>query len=131
MSDFKPGDIVNITIKGAVVVNSYTTGRKPVDGPREDTGTVLVFRHPDLERFEDRTHTVNLKADGVTVERAVPEHWPPFHNDVWRDRANTLWVCGNDGWGPRMYSAVGDMEPDKALREHGLTALVHREEPPF
>lgn len=91
MYEPKVGDVVNVTANGVRVINTYGTSVKPVDGPTQDTGTVLVYRHPDWTP-RDGSHTVNMGAEGVTVDK-VDEHWPPQAGDVWTDHDGDEWFA--------------------------------------
>jgi hypothetical protein len=70
MSEFKPGEIVDITIKGARV------------GHESTDGFLGVF-------VNGVPLTVDL-VDAVTVERVAPAEWPPRPGDLWKDRDGFL-----------------------------------------
>ena len=132
-SEFREGDRVRITVEDVVVTNVYQTGRKSFDGPYEDTGAVMVFRHLD-EDVENGPHSVNLGAKGVTVEHAAPAEWPPQPGDLWRDCDGDVWlVCMvGDGevFGLTMICAAGaaDRSPEQLAERFGPLTLVHRED---
>ena len=67
MSEFKPGEIVDITIKGARVVNWSPFIYE------------LTVEH-GADANSDRT-AFDLTRDQVTVERVAPAEWPPRPGD--------------------------------------------------
>lgn len=133
-SDFRDGEIVDITIKGARVVNSYGTGIGTPDGRRMDTGTVLVVKVDGPSR-DDRSVAVNMASPGVTVERAAPAEWPPRAGDLWRrDDLGDVWFAVFDNYGRQLMMIPANptkgltaYEPGEVLVGGPLT-LVHREE---
>jgi hypothetical protein len=152
MTDFKPGEIVDITIKGACVTNCYPTAHEDADGTRTDTGTVLVVSL-DGARRDDRSVAVNIATPGVTVERVAPAEWPPRAGDLWRDRHGHLHFAayyapdycdredsrGIDSVGVRVVllpQGLSDgcvpgqqmYRPETANQDNGPLTLVHREE---
>ncbi|MFB4306913.1 hypothetical protein [Actinomadura sp. GTD37] len=130
MTEFREGDRVNITIENALVTNTFRTGRKPLNGPHEDTGTVLVYRHPD-EGVEDRSHTVNLNAEGVTVEHAAPDNWPPRRNDVWRHTGGALWFAFQVGSNVTLVNGEGETrDQQEAWEQRRQLRLEYREPEP-
>lgn len=127
MSEYREGDRVNITIENAVVINTIRTGRTPINGPHEDTGTVLVFKHPD-EGVEDRSHTVNLKAEGVTVEHADPDNWPPRRNDIWRHTSGTLWFAFQVGSNVTLVNGTGEIRDEQEAYDQRHHMRLERRE---
>ncbi|WP_242890163.1 hypothetical protein [Actinomadura litoris] len=153
MSEYQPGEIVDIHIKGARVVNSFGTSRGNVDGLIQDTGTVLVFAM-DGALYKDTSHTVNMGDPGVTVERVAPAEWPPRPRDVWGTDDGGRWFaarymgdfddskdfegCNSEGWrvvlipldvGP--YGDAREGHPDEVRQLAGRPMfLVHREDEP-
>lgn len=131
VAEYKEGEIVNIAITGARVINSFGTTRD-----RFDTGTVLVFR--TIASDDERTHTVNTGDPGVTVERVTPAGWPPQPGDLWRDTDGEPWffhahIPSDNGDGLMASSADGrgwyKRDADGAdLAVYAPWTLVHREE---
>lgn len=120
----KVGDVVDITARSVLVTNTYTTGEKPVDGPMVDTGTILVYQHPGDTR-RDRSHTMNMGAEGVTVTACAPEVRP---RDVVADRDGDLLLAIGDGYGElRLVGAVGTFTLDELVEQFGPIRLVWRE----
>ena len=77
MSEFKPGDIVDITIEGARV--------RAIRG--EDT-----VDHLSYETQGGFVASVAL-TESVTVERVAPAEWPPRPGDVWLDAEGRAWTA--------------------------------------
>lgn len=123
MTEFKPGEIVDITIKGAQVALWMPS-----------LSELTVESSADVN--SDQT-TFDLTSDQVTVERGNPTEWPPKPRDVWRDRDGDLWIardCGENlvalvssivgkGGFPFGATSVG-----RLLDRYGPLTLVHREE---
>lgn len=114
MSDFKPGDRVDVTIKGV-----HVTGDQ---GPR-DTLTIAD---------EHGAHYVMPPQAAIT--RAVPAGWPPQAGDLWRDRDGSVWLACAVGDSEvsiiTMICAAGaaDRSHEQVLARFGPLTLVHREE---
>jgi hypothetical protein len=135
VAEFQDGEIVDIAIKGARVVNSYPTSHN-----REDTGLVLVVRLADDTGalVDGRSLAVNLKSPGVSVVRVGPPEWPPQPGDLWRDRSRGLWVAidmrdTDETDVPDVqlvYAYEGRLvdTPEHAAEMYGPFGLVHREE---
>lgn len=79
MSDFKSGEVVDITIKGARVQSV-------------SNDHWLAFWITDRGTM----HSLDISAPGVTVERVAPAEWPPQAGDVWLDRAGEPWFAFSD-----------------------------------
>ena len=115
MSEFKRGDIVNITIKGVPIVD--TNG----------FAVTIVGDHPDGMPAH------YLMPPQAAVERVAPAEWPPRHKDVWRDGSGELWIAYvhslNDG-STRidMYGFREFYSADTMLAKYGPMVLVHRED---
>lgn len=84
MSDFKPGEVVDITIKGARIVEHVGTSLafEYLSDPRDAAGRVIYSRG-----------NVRADAHSITVERVAPAEWPPQAGDVWRDRHGSPWFA--------------------------------------
>jgi hypothetical protein len=98
VTDFRVGELVDITIRGARVANAFTR-----TGPDQVQTEVLVFH--TCEHMGCNSSTVNMTDPGVTVEQVTPAEWPPRFGDVWRDGSGELWVVrrcysGMDADGP-------------------------------
>lgn len=119
--DFQPGELVDIIIRGARVVQLARPGYLRVD---LDTGPQLAIMadHP-----------------AVTVERVAPAEWPPRPGDVWRDRDGSPWFAATviERGGNavvRMLSGLGHepsyQYPATFVQRSGPLTLVHREPEP-
>lgn len=118
--DFKPGEIVTITIKGA-----------RVDEWRPAVMELTVDSSADAN--SDLT-TFTLASDQVTVEHVAPAEWPPRHHDVWRDRFGDLWIARvllstpDERLHVEMHGVGDDVfAADTMLAKYGPMTLVHRE----
>jgi hypothetical protein len=117
VSDFKPGEIVDITITGARVIG--------VDG--NGIGDLEVSYSTDLGTYEA---VFAIDTPAVNVARVAPAEWPPQVGDVWRDtRGETHWVTGSKQYGAEhLYSRDGKgHRPDVVNQRFGPLTLVHRE----
>lgn len=115
MSDYQPGEIVDVTIRGARVQDVFLAG-------------VVLRLPPDGETFE-----VPL-CDEITVERVAPEQWPPQPGDVWATPAGvTLFAVDiaevmRENPDVRLVTQLdGRFYPRDAIREFGQLELVRRE----
>ncbi len=118
MNEFKPGEIVDITIKGARVLAVKIT---------EEGFRFLGFTHGDINSQSQ----VCLSNSQVTVERKAPAEWPPQIGDLWRGYGGRLWFTRSDGYGnPTFLSGNNDpsRDVDSVNQDEGPLALVHREE---
>lgn len=116
MTKYRTGEIINVTIKGARV------GHQGAEG--------------FLNVFIDGTPHRLMLTSGVTVERAMPEHWPPRPGDLWRDADDYLWFAQqrHDGEirfrpsyaGDDPYAETVDL-PGHLLSTAAPLTLVHRE----
>jgi hypothetical protein len=109
MSDLKPGETVDITIKGALIHEISSNG-------------VVMALHADGHDFE-----LPVDAAKDWCEAVAPEMQ---HGDVWRDRDGDLWLVQygpEDGDDLRMYSAAGPETPASAQLAYGPLTLVRRE----
>lgn len=116
MSEFQPGEIVNITIKGA-----------RIEEPTDEVGNLEYTYPAGLSRFEG---VVVPLAESVTVERVAPAGWPPQPGDLWKDRDGTLWFAVED----KGHQQVGLMcdssqvwNPNEVGANWSPLTLVHRE----
>jgi hypothetical protein len=75
---FTEGELVNVSIKGARVVDGIDAGE-------------LVLRLGAHAAGNAREVVVPLPYAGVTIERAAPAEWPPQPGDLWEDRNHNLW----------------------------------------
>lgn len=111
MSDFTPGEIVNITIKGVRVV-----------GANESTVTI-VADHPDGEPAH------YLMPPQAAVTRGDPEWWPPRPGDLLREGDGLLWFACANGSNVLYRTAWSErMEHQEAWEKRHLLTLVHRED---
>jgi hypothetical protein len=125
----QPGEIVDITIKGARVVRVITEGHDGDVTPILD----LTILGPDGSHYYTQ-----LPADwsSVTVERVTPEHWPPRPGDVWTEADGTgTWVALADQQLNRVVLVSAEMThgvpfpypADDVLGTRGSLTLSHRE----
>lgn len=121
MSSFKPGEIVDITIKGARVewANSTDMNVWAVDEVDPDTGVNL-----------GEQITISHAAENVTIERVAPAEWPPRPGDLWRDGEGDVWFAVEDRDGDVHFRATGDTyaPTDWAAKHYAPLTLVHRED---
>lgn len=110
MSSFRPGDAVDITIRGAVISDRHRTAER------------LWFE------IDEKPYYLPANSEFVTVEPSSP--WPPQPGDVWRDSSGHTWfavghrsgdvlLSAADGRGEKLVNAVRDQQ--------GPLTLVHRE----
>lgn len=126
MSVFKPGEVVDITIKGARVQRS---------GPDDIGGRFLSVIYGDHNHHV----TLDMKPE-VTVERVSPPEWPPRPGDLWRDMAGIVWFATDvhdvdrtdvpEVRLVRAYEGAASDPVDKVLKLYGPLTLVHREPEP-
>lgn len=140
MSGYQPGEIVDVTIRGARV-DQYEVlsdlGTNENDEPRE----YLTVKCG--EAGDEITLVVNTR--GITVERVAPAEWPPQPGDVWKAKPSDVWGGGiyfardlsnldNEPAGSviRLVGASeycdGTYDPADLARRHQLT-LDYRPEP--
>lgn len=134
MTGYQPGEIVDITIRGARIEAEYEDGLT-VDIAPENPSAMPV----DLPWGPD-----------LAVERRAPAEWPPQPGDLWRDRNGDLWFgcrycadpddnadwegCNDDGWRTVLTPSDGgpygnsSKRPDAVNQQFGPMALVHRED---
>lgn len=117
MSDYKVGEVVDITIKGARII--------------EVSGQSIVYTYPGLHTLA--RSAVAPDAEAVTVERVAPAEWPPRKGDLWRDRQGDLWfarIADGDDWSTLVLTCdvpYAFSDPDKVLATYAPLTLVHRE----
>lgn len=76
MSDYRPGEIVDVTIKGVRI--AATEDAIPPMDPRGLL--VIADEHGDLYPLPPQ----------AAITRVAPAHWPPQEGDVWRRDADGL-----------------------------------------
>jgi hypothetical protein len=126
---FKPGEVVDITIKGVRVHQL------------DDHGCVSILadsHHPDAHHgaIQDSFQMPPQAA----VTRVAPAEWPPQVGDLWRDQFGDLWFA-YQGYGPdgetyvglrcaidKVTEAWGDQIVHSVNQEYGPLTLVHRED---
>jgi hypothetical protein len=117
VSEFRPGEIVDITIKGARVQRC------------EDDSLEYEYR-TELGSFEA---VVAVDSPGVTVERVAPAEWPPQPGDLWRDKIGETWFAFRDKGVSLMVPSYpvnasrGGRNPDTVLEKLCPLTLVYRE----
>lgn len=111
---FTPGELVDVTIRGARVVHTYLTS------------TVFDINHGGTD-FE-LPHGPNVR-----IARVAPAEWPPQPADVWRDNAGVAWMAlGNLAGGVEMVPAKGGpdaggwQDPIDVLGDFGPMRLEYR-----
>jgi len=115
---FKPGDIVDITIKGARL---RAIRREDIDDPSYETEGCVA----SVALTESVTIEVAL-TESVTVEWVAPAEWPPRPGDVWLDAEGRAWTALRGRMVP-VTSTRGE-SADAALATYGPLRLVHRED---
>lgn len=123
---YQPGEIVDITIKGARVIDAAETAHRAGSAVHE----VLVFRYAD-DSDETMGRVVYTAAKGVSVERVAPAEWPPQPGDLWRDRDGTLWFAVEEkGHHPAglMCDSSQVWNPAEVGANWSPLTLVHRED---
>lgn len=119
--NFKPGELVDLTIRGARVKSTNGGG----------SGESLILAYAEVERGVFAT--VELRhpdADSVTIERVAPAEWPPRPGDLWRDCHDVLWFTTTESDVANPFMRTTDYSGNHArnLLEHvGPLTLVHRE----
>lgn len=120
MSEFKPGEIVDITIKGA-----------RVDGWVPETSELTVESTADAN---SELTAFDLTSDQITVERVAPAEWPPRPGDLWRDREGDVWFAVEDEDGTItmvcQVTACVSRPPDEFMRTLDPLTFVYREDEP-
>ncbi len=115
-SIYRVGEIVDVAIRGARVVDLLDTGYVLAD----DAGTKWVLSY---------------RLTNAQIERVAPAEWPPCTGDLWRDRNGDLWMGQAGDRGHVMVPAdktVTSWWPERLLRELGPLTIVHREpQPPY
>jgi len=113
VSDFQPGEIVDLTIKGVCIAR-----------PRSATSVTIVDEHGITYQMPPQ----------ASVERIAPAEWPPQPGDLWRDRDGSVWLACRVGNGDvsiiTMICAdgVADRAHEQVLARLGPLTLVYREE---
>ena len=117
MSEFKPGEIVDITIKGARVVDVAHL---------KDCEVGVSFECD----YGEYGWAIPLGPPEVTVERADPEWWPPRPSDLLRNASTgRFWFAVAIGSNTNLYNDRADqMEPQQAWEQRHRLTLVHRED---
>lgn len=95
MGEYQPGDLVDITIRGARI-------------------TKVRDEAIEVDYGEHWSAAVSVLADAVSIERAQPANWPPMVGD--------LWAGGRDGEPIRLVGIHGTVpigEPAAALISDG------------
>jgi hypothetical protein len=121
MTTYKPGDIINIVIKGVRVRH------------QADDGVVTIW--------DDENRCFSMPPQAA-IERVAPPEWPPRLGDLWRDRDGDLWFAST-GYGPddeeyvdlrcvkaKPLQAWGPGSVWTVLGEYGPLTLVRREQEP-
>lgn len=129
MTRFRKGERVNVTIRDGRVADSFYSGQ---------SGEVLIVVVEDSPSNE-RSMAINLAAPSVTVERVIPEFWPPVVGDIWEDRDGRRWLAQNRPGGLRLIPvALGEDDdpllvdlPSHFLNYSGPVQLVCRTDAPF
>lgn len=129
MTDFKPGELVDVVIRGARVMD-----------PKPGHDHILTLGYAQTQPGVYATIDLGPAAKGqVGIERVAPAEWPPIQGDVWRDNDNLLWFVSRQHNGSGRDTRVtpstdhgvrsGYWGTADLLRERGPLTLVHREYP--
>lgn len=114
---FVPGELVDVTIRGARVV-AEPAGIIP------DPSSLHVELGPGWHWIVDTQR--------AEVTRRAPVEWPPQPADVWRDKDGDAWVALGDFEGGVVMARVADRigaiwsEPDEVLDSFGPMRLEYR-----
>lgn len=114
MSEFKPGDIVDITIKGA-----------RVRAWRPEVSELTVESKADAN--SDLT-TYDYASAQVEVERVAPAEWPPHPGDLWRTKRQPYFAVDHGDGQVAMVNLGGEVFLPEFILAHGSLTLVHRED---
>jgi len=120
MSEFKPGELIDVTMRSLRIESINDVGVAQCSLPGH------AWRP-----------TINLRAEGVEIERVAPEEWPPCHGDLWRDAKGELWAgmlvpLEDDGPYVFLVPLIASMnrsthDPGDVLQGYGPVALLHRQ----
>lgn len=118
-ADYRPGELVKVTIRGRVHALANATGY------------VLALDYDTSDGIEHQMRIIT-DSPSVTVERVAPAEWPPRPGDLWRDRHGSVWFAFRDprGW---VLMQAGDPtsdqkpQPETVITKHGPLELMHRE----
>lgn len=132
MTVYQVGEVVDITIRSAKVVNSYPQRKRNIDGQVLVERRVLVVAVSGTES----SVALNLNSTTVSVERVGPVDWPPQEGDLWTDGRNCAWFAYtqyDDDAPPKLlmhsddpYGFGSDVRPDDVARRHGPMTLAYR-----
>jgi hypothetical protein len=115
MSDFKPGEIVDVVIKGV---------RVDEQGPNGCVSIVAEAPNGLCGHW--------LMPPQAAITRVAPAEWPPQPGDLWRDASGCLLFTRDLFEGDvSMAPAAGTLDeetPARAWEIFGPLTLVHREE---
>jgi len=105
-SIFRVGEVVDVAISGATVVDTTDT-------------TILV------RTGSQAPVCIPVNAAGVTVARVAPAQWPPMVGDLWEDCRGDRWLCQqySDHWDNlqlRMVPTDADSHPTVDMTQAGL-----------
>jgi hypothetical protein len=120
MTDFKPGDIVDITIRARVV--------EMIPG-----GALrFTFRQPEHFNAAPYPHVIATNSPDLTFELVAPAEWPPQPGDLWRDKHGELWFIHCDPPDGLLMARTADGErwtPDasRLIEDNGPLTLAYRE----
>lgn len=113
---FTPGDVVDITIKSAIISD------------RHDVTERVWFE------VDEKPYYLPANSEFVAVVRIAPAEWPPQPGDLWRDNGDEVWFAvqlapGDVAMLPSypVSSSKRGVTPDRVMRTVGPLTLVHRE----
>lgn len=120
MSEFKSGDVVDITIKG-VRINEV-----------DQHGCISIIAK---DCFDGQPASWRLPPQAAVV-RVAPAEWPPKPGDKWRDRHGSAWFAFYGLEAREVFMIPADPvrgplstpTPDEVMHKVGPLTLVHREE---
>lgn len=140
MTDYQPGELVDITIRGARVLT-------PRPGQPDSLNVAYAEPNPGVWAAVQFDHP-----DKIEVTRVAPTEWPPQPGDLWRDRQGTTHFgisyspdyddkADSDGIGPDgtrtiLVASGGDescrlssqfYRPEYINQKYGRMTLVYRE----
>lgn len=109
MTDYLPGEIVDVTIKGVRIAPPLPTGRRD-----------------RIAYYTDEHGEVYPLPPQAAIARVVPEVLP---GDLWRGREHLWFAVDTSGRAELVRDGHGIFSPEWVAAHDGLLTLVYREQP--